>query len=98
VRQFIENTDLSSQTVAIIQYNFDSCKSIDVEFVKWQEVENRELSAHKVGIGAPLTKPDSECTRNPREYIGATVVRIPADINEIVGSSVGGAVDPAVNC
>jgi len=37
VRQFIENTDLSSQTVAIIQYNFDSCKSIDVEFVKWQE-------------------------------------------------------------
>lgn len=98
VIEFLENTDLSRHTVVVIQFNFDSCETIDVEFVKWQEVENGKRTGHKVAIRAPLSIPDGECPRDSTEYIEATVLRIPADVNEILSSSVGGAVDPAANC
>lgn len=98
VKDFIDNTDLSSHTVAIYQFHFDSCATVDVEFAKWEEIDRGEHEGYSIAIKARHSSRDGECDSVPSEHIEATVIRIPADINEIYHSSVGEPVDRPDNC
>lgn len=79
---FVEDTELSAQTLLVHQHGFENCLTLQVARLKWNESEYPPEGAFDVGVEY-TTERDEDCRRDDTRGTIATLARIPADIAEI---------------
>lgn len=88
-RQFVDATDLSAQNVLVHQQTFDSCRSVQLEQLMWKAAERTTRGGFEIGMEYDPGGEDGRCPDGDSQYAVATMVRVPADIEEITRFTAG---------
>lgn len=90
VATFVAETDLSTQTVLVHQYNVESCHTRQLNRVRWGEAESGPEGTAAVRVEYTTVERD-DCRRETDEAVEATVVRMPTSVERLgyFGSQVG---------
>ena len=80
-RQFLRDTDFSTETVLVHQYRLDGCVGRQLDRVRWTESEDGPDGTFTVQL--EYTMSDRDCQRDDAEDVEATLVRIPAEIAQL---------------
>lgn len=82
-RQFVNRTDLSAQSVLVHQQTFNSCRSLRLERLMWRAAEHTTGGQFEIGMEYGPGEQDGSCRARDSRYAVATMVRVPAKIENI---------------
>lgn len=87
--RFLDTTDLSTRNVLVHQQTFDRCRSIQLEQLLWQADERTAAAGFEVGVEYGDSEDDGRCPDDGSRYTVATMVKVPAEMDQITRFTTG---------
>lgn len=83
-KRFVDDTDLSGQSLLIHQYNVEECRTRQLERLAWgTAAEDRPRGGLAVRLEYIVTKQDTNCQHDGRDDVEATLVRLPIRVERL---------------
>lgn len=96
VEEFIEETDLSSNTLILNYWKISEYERLDVEFVKWGKASGFNDEVFNIALDLEFSEISDDYGHGSLENMILTVIRIPVEIERAMFRT--GSVDRLRNC